>query len=213
MADELGRPLRNAALLILDLQNDVVHEDGAFASEESIQHARDQEVIEHARRLAESCRAAGVPVIHLWYVVDAECRVLPANAGIFNGIKESGAFVRGGWGAQPAAGLEPAEGDFVVERMRVSGWQDSQLEAITSALGLDTLIIGGAWTNMSVEHTARTGADKGFDVLVAEDCCSSMNADWHRAAVGYALGNVATVVSSDQVIDALAPTSGTTDHG
>lgn len=213
MADHPGRTLENAALVILDLQNDVVHEDGAFASEESIQHARDQKVVEHARGLAEACRAAGVPVIHVWYVVDQECRVLPENAGIFNGIRESGAFVRGSWGAAPAAGLEPADGDFVVERMRVSGWQDSQLEAILRGLGTETLVLAGAWTNMSVEHTARTGADKGFDVLVAEDACSSMNAEWHGAAIGYALGNVATVVSSDQVLDGLTATGGSVQRG
>jgi gluconolactonase len=213
MADELGRPLTDAALLILDLQNDVVHEDGAFAGEESIQHARGQEVVEHAGALAEACRAAGVPVIHVWYVVDAECRVLPKNAGIFNGIRESGAFVRGSWGAEPADGLQPADGDFVVERARVSGWQDSQLEAVLRGLEVKTIVLAGAWTNMSVEHTARTGADKGFDVLVVEDACSSMNAEWHQAAIGYALGNVATVVSSDQVLQSLSTAAGSVDRG
>ena len=36
---------------------------------------------------------------------------------------------------------------------------------------------------MSIEHTARTGADKGYFMIVPEDCCSTMNADWHRASV------------------------------
>ena len=37
---------------------------------------------------------------------------------------------------------------------------------------------------MSIEHTARTGADKGY--VIPEDCCSTMNADWHRASIDYA---------------------------
>jgi nicotinamidase-related amidase len=43
--------------------------------------------------------------------------------------------------------------------------------------------LSGAWTNMSIENTARTGADKGFYMVVPENCCSTMNAEWHIAAV------------------------------
>jgi len=44
------------------------------------------------------------------------------------------------------------------------------------------LIDTRAWTNMSIEHTARTGADKGYFMIVPEDCCSTMNAEWHNAS-------------------------------
>jgi gluconolactonase len=56
---------------------------------------------------------------------------------------------------------------------------------------------------MSVEHTARTGADKGYHMITPEDCCSTMNADWHRASIDYAQQNVAIVTTADQVISAL----------
>ena len=56
---------------------------------------------------------------------------------------------------------------------------------------------------MSVEHTARTGADKGYVMLVAEDVCSTMNADWHNASINYALQNVSVVTRTDAVIAAL----------
>jgi gluconolactonase len=203
VGDELGVDLAHAALLIQDLQNDVVSDGGAFASDESLQHARDQDVVAKAAALAETCRNAGVPVVHVWFRVDEGARALKQNAPIFAGIKGGNAFVRGGWGAEPAPGLEPRDGDHVVEKMRMSGWQDTQLEAILSGLGVDTIIVTGAWTNMSVEHTARTGADKGYNVIVVEDCCSSMNADWHNVAVTYALQNVATLTSSQAIEHAL----------
>jgi gluconolactonase len=56
---------------------------------------------------------------------------------------------------------------------------------------------------MSVEHTARTAADKGFRVIVPEDGCSTMNAAWHRASIDFAMQNVAVVTAVDQVIAAL----------
>ena len=56
---------------------------------------------------------------------------------------------------------------------------------------------------MSVEHTARTAVNKGFRVIVPEDACSSMNEDWHRASIDYAMQNVATVTSCSEVIRSL----------
>ena len=69
--------------------------------------------------------------------------------------------------------------------------------------GISVIIEAGAWTNMSIEHTARTGADKGYVMVIAEDCCSTMNADWHRASIDYAMQNVALVTKADEVIAAL----------
>ena len=56
---------------------------------------------------------------------------------------------------------------------------------------------------MSIEHTARTGADMVYFMVVPENCCSTMNADWHNAAINYALQNVSTVTNVDEVLAAL----------
>ena len=111
--------------------------------------------------------------------------------------------VRGTWGAAPVDGLAPQPGDLVVEKMSMSAWETSRLEAYLRHGGRDTIINCGAWTNMSVEHTARTGADKGFHMIVPQDACSTMNADWHQASINYAMQNVATVTTTQAVIDAL----------
>src|SRR5919204_750634 len=195
---------RNRAVLIIqDMQNDVIGEGGAFADSGAPQHTTDQGAVENCRRLADACRSAGIPVVHVWYVVEDGARGLKINAPLFEGVKDTGGLVRGSWGAQPAEGLEPQEGDFVVEKMRMSGWQDTILESLLRGLERDQIVVTGAWTNMSIEHTARTGADKGYLMYVPEDCCSTMNADWHNASINYALQNVATVASCDALVSAI----------
>jgi gluconolactonase len=194
---------QSAALVIQDLQNDVIIEGGAFADSGAPAHATSQNVVGNVATLADACRRAGVPVIHVWYVVEDGARGLKLNAPLFEGVKGTDALVRGSWGARPAEGLEPQDGDFVVEKMRMSGWQDTILESLLRGLERDQLVITGAWTNMSVEHSARTGADKGYFVYVPEDCCSTMNADWHNASINYALQNVSTVTSCDALVSAL----------
>ena len=71
----------------------------------------------------------------------------------------------------------------------------------TTATG--TLRRTAAGALVSVEHTARTGADKGYIMVIPEDACSTMNADWHRASIEYAMQNVAVVTKTDHVIRAL----------
>jgi gluconolactonase len=142
-------------------------------------------------------------VIHVHYLVEAGAPGLKQNAPLFQGVKEANALVRGTWGAAPAEGLEPQEEDFVVEKLRMSAWQGTKLENLLPGLARDTIIVTGAWTNMSVEHTARTGADKGYFMVVPEDGCSTMNADWHNASINYALQNVATVTDCASVVAAL----------
>ncbi len=191
------------ALLIQDMQNDVVTEGGAFASSGSPNHAREQNVVENIRRLAEACRARGVMVVHVWFIVEPGAPGFTLNAPLFEGVVDQNAMVRGTWGAAPVAGLEPQPGDLVVEKRRMCAFEGSSLEIVLKSGNRDTIIDTGAWTNMSIEHTARTGADKGYFIILPEDCCSTMNADWHRASIEYAMQNVAAVTKADEVIAAL----------
>ncbi len=205
MSDEgLTLDASRCVMIIQDLQNDVIIDGGAFAETGSPDHAREQNVVENVAALADACRSKGIPVLHVYYIVEEGAPGLKLNAPLFQGVKDTGALVRGTWGAAAADGLEPKDGDFIVEKMRMSAWQGTRLENMLAGLGRDTIIITGAWTNMSIEHTARTGADKGFAMVVPEDGCSTMNADWHNASINYALQNVSTVTTCAAVTEALA---------
>ena len=173
---------KKTALIIQDMQNDVIMEGGAFADSGSPLHAKMQNVIANSRRLAEACRQSGATVIHVHLVCEPGHPNINRNAPLFEGLVGANALVRGTWGVMAAPGLEPQGSDLVVEKMSMSAWETSRLESYLRHGGIDTLINTGAWTNMSVEHTARTAADKGFNVIVPEDACSTMNSDWHRAS-------------------------------
>jgi gluconolactonase len=202
MADFTLEPKRTA-LIVQDMQNDVIIEGGAFADSGAPEHAKEQNVVANAAKLADAARSKGVPVIHVHYIVEEGAPGLKLNAPLFQGVKESKGLVRGTWGAAPADGLEPKEGDHVVEKMRMSAWEGTKFEVLLAGLGVDTIVVTGAWTNMSIEHTARTGADKGYVMFVVDDCCSTVNADWQNASINYALQNVCTVTTSSEVIEAL----------
>ena len=84
MADFTLDPKRTA-LIVQDMQNDVIIEGGAFADSGSPEHAKEQNVVENAARLADACRSKGVPVIHVHYIVEEGAPGLKLNAPLFKG--------------------------------------------------------------------------------------------------------------------------------
>jgi gluconolactonase len=191
------------ALIIQDMQNDVIIEGGAFADSGAPAHAIAQNAVANVADLATACRSAGVPVIHVWYIVEKGAPGLRQNAPLFQGVKEADALVRGTWGAAPADGLEAQDGDHVVEKMRMNGFYETRLDILLRGLGADTIVITGAWTNMSIEHTARHGADAGYEVVVASDGTSTTGDEWQQAALNYAMTNVAKVATCAEIKAAL----------
>ena len=191
------------ALIIQDMQNDVIIEGGAFADSGAPAHAIAQNAVANVADLAAACRAAGVPVIHVWYIVEQGAAGLKQNAPLFQGVKESDGLVRGSWGAAPADGLEAQDGDHVVEKMRMNGFYETRLDILLRGLGAETILITGAWTNMSIEHTARHGADAGYEVVVASDGTSTVSDEWQHAALNYAMNNVGKVATCAEIKGAL----------
>lgn len=196
---------KKSALIIQDLQNDVIMPGGAFTRDDPspAEHAKSQRVVANVKELAQAARAAGMPVIHVWYIVEPGAVGLKQNAPLFQGVKSLGALVRGTHGAAPVKGLEPKKGDFVVEKSRMNAFYGTNLDNLLRGLDVETVIITGAWTNFSIEHTARHAADAGYRAIVVTDGTSTINDEWQHAALDYALQNIAERVPTKDVLTVL----------
>jgi gluconolactonase len=201
--DQLRLDPTRTALIIQDLQNDVISEGGAFAGDGGYDHAQKQNVVENVAQLAAAARSAGIPVLHVHFVVDPGAPGTKQNAGLYRAVKEGNALVRGTWGAAAAPGVEPQEGDLVVEKMRTSAFYNTRLMTLLQGFETETVVVTGAWTHMSIEHTARYGADAGFRMIVVSDCCSSINDEWHNVGLNYAVTAIGEVYTRDQVLEAI----------
>jgi nicotinamidase-related amidase len=90
---------RTSALLVVDLQNDTVGEQGAFADDGAAWFAARHGVIEKAKRLVAAARTAGMPVVFVWHIDEPGHRDSTRNAKLFRDIVAANALVRGTWGA------------------------------------------------------------------------------------------------------------------
>jgi ureidoacrylate peracid hydrolase len=192
-----------SAVLVIDMQNDTVHAEGAFAAFGAAEHARAQNVVANIGTLLDAARASATPVFYSRIVVHPIAGLGGDNAPIFRMLAPD-TFKVDSWGARIVDELRPRSGDVVLDRTRMSVFNGTEIDTMLRNLRVTDLIVVGAWTNMAVEHTIRDAADHGYTVTIVEDATSSLSAEWQHAALSFALTNIAT--STDTATAAVALT-------
>lgn len=200
---DLTLPAEKTAILVIDMQNDNVLAEGAFASFGAAEHAAEQNVIVHVREVLDAGRAAGTPIFHNRILSYPQRPVGGQNAPIFQLIGPD-SLRQGSWGAEIVDGLDVREDEIVLDRMRMSAFHGSSLDSMLRNLGVTDVVVVGVWTNMAVEHTVRDAADLGYRAVIVSDATSSINAEWQQAALSYALTNIATIADTAEVVQALS---------
>jgi nicotinamidase-related amidase len=189
----------SSALVLIDLQNDNVHPDGAYASTGAAAHAESQNLVAHIGELLSWARSNDVPVIHNRIVSYPGRAFGGSNAPIFRMIGPESLKV-GTWGAAALDGLEEAADEPVLLRNRMSCFNGNGLDAMLRSLAITDVVVAGVWTNMAVEHTVRDAADFGYRAHLVTDATSSINEEWHHAAINYALRNIAESTTTAEVV-------------
>lgn len=193
----------HTALLAMDFENDIVHEDGAFKAFGFAQMVKQNDVLAKTGRLLTAARRAGVKVIYVSVKFRPGYPERPQNAGLWQGLVQANALVEGTWGATIHSAIAPKEGEPVVSKRGVSAFTASDLAAILNNAGISSLLLAGVATNFVVEGTAREAVDRGYNVVIVGDCCASLSQEAHDAALNTALPFLATITTSDEVVAAL----------
>lgn len=200
-------PKGKTAILVMDCQNDIVHEEGKFGgalTNGAMPRAiKEKNVFGHIKQLMDAGRAAQAPVIHVRHVYRPDYADMPGNVRVFQAIKQAQALQEGTWGAEIHTDLTPHPADWVITKTRVSSFYASPLEGILQAQGITHLVLTGIATDGVVEGTARDGADRGYSILIPNDCCAATTEEAHRVILGGILAALTTVCTSDEVIQAL----------
>ena len=165
----------HTALLAMDLENDLVHEDGAFKDFGFAQMVKQNDVFGKTAGLLDAARRAGVKVIYISVKFRPGHPELNRSAGLMQAIVDANALVEGTCGASIHDAVAPREGEPVVTKRSVSAFAGSDLTSLLTASGITTLLLSGVATNFVVEGTAREAVDRGFNVFIVGDCCASLS--------------------------------------
>jgi nicotinamidase-related amidase len=190
------------AMIAVHYQNEVLHADGKIRVGLGDDTGARQRIAAAAATLIGGMRAAGAPVVSVRAAYRPDYKDVAQNAPIFRNLVARGAFQEGSWGCDFFAGLEPLPDEFVVTHHRVNPFFSSSLDDVLRGLGVRRVVIAGIATHSAVEHTARHAADIGYEVIVAEDACSSAERAIHEASLR-SMSLIATISNSAAIVATL----------
>jgi nicotinamidase-related amidase len=165
-----------AAILVIDVQNDFIQEDGAVSCVGGLG------IVPRINQLTDAGRKVGIPIIftqefHRKSKVD---------------------FGRELDGAEPYHCLEGTEGvelvkelvigsdDYIIKKPRYNAFLKTDLEFLLNGLGIlpgDTLIIVGDATNVCVHYTSAEAHQRDYRIRVVEEGCAGTSTEEHEASL------------------------------
>ena len=180
--------MNHTALIIIDMQQAMANPAAGTRNNPQAE--------ERIADLLRAWRQARAPVVHLRHMSRD-----PASL-----------FWPGQSGAQFQEALAPLPGEHVVEKNVPDAFINTALERWLHARGIRRVVICGVSTNNSVESSARTAGNLGFDTIVVADACFAFaKADYagtprsadevHAMALSNLDGEYARVASAGTVLD------------
>ena len=201
------------ALLMIDMQRDFVEPKG-FGEMLGNDVSLVRRCIAPCLRVLTAARQAGLFVIHTreGHRPDlSDCLPAKLTRGGKTFIGEAGPMgrilVRGEYGHDIIPELYPIDGEPIIDKPGKGAFFDTDLDLILRTRGIQSLIVCGVTTEVCVQTTAREANDRGFEVLVPEDCCASYFPEFHRVTLEMiqAQGAIVGWVSdAAHVVDALS---------
>ncbi len=210
--ETMGPDISKSALIIVDMQNDFVHPDGALGhrARETPEARIDMPflmgTIPYVKRLAQAFRNAGRPVIYLAHVLkpdysDAQFpywRLSLAPGG------NRTHCVQDTWGAQIVDDLRPREGEHLIVKKGFGGFSNTPLDTILRNMGVTTCVVSGVTTCVCVSTTVRGGVDHNYRMILVEDAVAEVNRETHEAELKTMARVFADVKTTNEVLAMLA---------
>ncbi len=178
----------DSALILIDMQQGINHP--------RLGRRNNPQAEARMSELLSAWREAGRPVIHVRHFSTSPSSVFwPEQSGVEY---------------QPAFVQQADEREL--SKQVPDAFCGSFLEMWLRSDGIRQMVIAGVVTNNSVESTARSGGNLGFEVIVAHDACFTFEQadffgtprsaeDVHAMSLANLHGEYATVLSTAQILD------------
>ncbi|MBF6237829.1 cysteine hydrolase [Nocardia otitidiscaviarum] len=195
------------AVLALHWQVNVIRPEGFFGPMLA-EPVAESGVVDRAVEFHGAVAAAGLPVVFTRFTIPVGEGALVRNTGFMRSVAAAQTEFRPnspGTQILPEMSEQAREG-AVFDNQKLSGLAGSALPDWLAARGIDTLLVTGVATNLTVEQTARHGTDLGFYVHPVADCVTAATAEAHAASLSDLELTTAGCLSSEQVLENLHAT-------
>ncbi|ABM12828.1 cysteine hydrolase family protein [Mycolicibacterium vanbaalenii] len=162
-----------------------------------------REALPNIARLLPVARAAGASVVHCLVQRRADGRGANHNAKIF-AIGATGVDITpGSPGTQLVPEIDPQPTDLVLYRWHGLGpMGGTDLDAVLRNLDVRTIVAVGVSVNVAITNLVMDAVNVGYRVVVPRDAVAGIPADYAAAVIDNTLSLLATVTTTDELLDA-----------
>lgn len=190
---------KNAALVVVDVQNDFVSRNGSAGKRgEDVSAAL--AIINPLRRLIDEGRRVGLTIV---YIRTTHSDWTDTPSWIYRSSQKGGLNTcrEGTWGAEFYEGIAPLPTERVVIKHRYSAFINTDLNTVLKARNIQSVLVCGVATNVCVETTARDAYMFDYYVTMIEDCSAAYEAKLHLGTLENMRRHFGMVASSSEIID------------
>lgn len=172
-----------SCLLILDVQNDLCHEDGVYAKN-GLLASNIKTIIPNITEIMHFCHKIKIPIIASKLTILTDLKKEALGLGSLGNLRpflETEGFREGTWGHDLYDTLPSV--DFSIRKWTLSPFYQTELDHYLKALQIETVILCGFTTNGVVETTAREAIGRNLQVVTLTDCVTSYSDALNQASL------------------------------
>jgi nicotinamidase-related amidase len=198
-----AQKIHRIGLVIVDLQNDFLAPDGAYARGNTVS-AEALLLPERVAKVAQAVKKhqglVAASLFTLWPDTQGEPMISP-HLLERRPFLSKGDFAPGSRGQSNVDAIAPWV-DVAVYKVAYSAFFNTQLDWVLRRAGIDTLAVCGIVTNGGVASTVRDAHMRDYHTIVLSDGCAAFSSTAHNAALTD-MGGVADVMTCQQFMASL----------
>jgi len=191
------------ALVIVDLQNDFLSPQGAYARGKTVSSEAillPERLVPVAQLVKKHHGLVAASLFTLWPDVDGQ-PMISSHLLERRPFLQKGDFAPGSWGQANVDVLTPLV-DVAVCKVAYSAFFNTQLDWILRRAGINTVVVCGIVTNGGVASTVRDAHMRDYQTVVLSDGCATFTETAHQAALTD-MSSVAQVITCKQFLATL----------
>jgi biuret amidohydrolase len=201
----------HTALLLQEMQSGVIGPESGLPA--LAQAAAGVGIVDRVATLAGVARSIEVPVIHCTAENLPEGFGGNRNARLFVAARRAGmANLPGSDSVQPVAAVGPDPRDIILPRYHgLSPMTGSPLDSLLRNEGVSTVVVVGVSLNVAIPNLVFDAVNRSYQVVVVSDAVAGIPVEYGEQVVAHTLAAIATVCTTDELVDAWAGSSSDDD--